>query len=361
MVSKQKDGKCGYNRETKDILWQNQKIASRRGKLDGIRNKKQGSNASRKSSSDSPFEQTQLISKLFSKEDNFHTSTPPSNATSKFTDKLDLIDLIRTNKETQMSKNSPPVDLNPNPNTSTSYSDFRLFDKTPFNESQQLTNSLHSNHSIHENISPISSKFSGPPPSIKPSNMYLNNSQFNPVPFNLGVPPPFNRETKSDRGPENLQNVPKEVHVKCLELLRENPMGIYLKDFQMAFEGRNDKVPLNYTRYGYRSLEEFLSTMTMTLSLKQISNNKIVVLPSSEFCEEWASQIKAKQKAVERKRKSANKDIFENISSTQKDGDVSVMKSTFTDNDIRTREDDQVQASKPQVKYHLCIPFRLRS
>ena len=46
-------------------------------------------------------------------------------------------------------------------------------------------------------------------------------------------------------------------------------------------------------------------------------------------------------------------DIFEKISSAQKDGDFSVMKSAFTDNDIRKREDDQVQVSKSQVK--LCF------
>lgn len=323
-------------------------MASRRGN-DGIRNKKQGSNSPRKSSSEnSPFEQTQLISKMFSKEDSFQTSTPPSIAASKFTETSHI-------RETQMLKNSPPVDLNPNPNTATNYSNFRLVEKTPFNESPPLINSIHSNHSIHENLSPIPSKFSGPPPSIKPSNMYLNNSQFNHVPFDLGVPPPFNRDTKCDRVPGNLHDVPKEVHIKCLELLRENPMGVYLNDFQMQFEGRNDKVPLNYTRYGYRSLEECLSTMTMSLSLKQISNNKIVVLPSSEFCEEWASQIKAKQKAAEKKRKRANKDIFENISSTQNDGDLNMMKPAFTDNDIRKFEADPVPVVKSQVIYYVYI------
>ena len=255
LVSKQKDGKCGYNRETKDILYQNQKMASRVVN-DGIRNKK---SVSRKPfHENSPFHESNFENKPFQSDDNFSTSTPPRNPTPKY---------------------------------------------------------------------------SVPPPSIQSPNMHLGNGPCSPIPVDLGVPPPFNtvkpeqfeRYVERDWGKGKPQDVPQHVHVKCLELVRENPLGVQLSDFQILFEGKNNGVPLNYCRYGYRSLKECLSAMTMSLNVRELNRGNFIVFPSFPFCEEWEAQNKAKQKAIARRTRKLNNRDLENTGIRPRQSDANVI------------------------------------
>ena len=204
-----------------------------------------------------------------------------------------------------------------------------------------------------------------PPSPIKASNMYLNDRGYKPTQADFTVPPPSCPPTKSNtsnifeswdtRPPSDLmtgefKDIPQEIYIKCLELMKENPMGLYINDFKIAFEQRNNNVPLNYTRYGYRSIEDCLSTMTNCLRLNVNPNNKVIVLPSPQFCEEWASQIRAKQKCIAKKRKTNPRESSDNDQACPNQCDPTSTSSAFTSSDIRKYKNEDRPPVTSKVK-----------
>ena len=81
------------------------------------------------------------------------------------------------------------------------------------------------------------------------------------------------------------------------------------------------------------------------------STNDFVIMPSPQFCEEWASQIRAKQKAIERKRKKSNKQTSDKNQAGLKENDPNFNKSAFTSSDIRRYAVEEAPAMTSQVRY----------
>ena len=368
LVSKQKDGKCGYNRETKDVLWQNQKLESRIGADGGVRNKKPTGIISSRSTSheNSPFQETHFINKPFSREDNFHTSTPPSYPNSRSIDNSPIKEANLFNQRSSVVK-----ELNTSP--SQTYSETKLNENSPFHETTQMSKMQYHdcNTKLNSSIPPsyLSARFTAPPPLIHPTSISLENEPYNPILFDHGVPPPTmhtgrleqlnGTATKINNVGGNVKDVPVEVHIKCLEVLRDNPMGIPLTNFQLAYEGKNDNVPLNYTRYGYRNLKDCLSTMVMSLTINEVSRGNFLVSPLLPFLEEWASQIKARQKALARKKtRSDRTNSKKSESNTTEKVDFDSSKSAFTSNDVRKHQTQNVSSHPQEVMYSpLCDKF----
>ena len=151
---------------------------------------------------------------------------------------------------------------------------------------------------------------------------------------------------KHDNGKRT--NIPEQVHIKCLNMLRVNPLGIPLNEFQIAYENENGGVPLNYKRYGYKNLKDCLSSMTSTMTLGEDFRRNVIVSPSPQFCEEWATQIKAKQKAISmRNFKNGNENISNivNVRKNPKETDLS----PFTCNDIRNQPNSNLLGAIPKV------------
>ena len=215
--------------------------------------------------------------------------------------------------------------------------------------------------------SPTIQRFTEPPPPIKNNNVYLNNGSYQHSRVDVAAPPPScnlptMNYTKSehlstvapvDRLPGEFPDIPQDIHLKLLELMKDNPMGLPINDFQIAFEKINNKVPLNYTRYGYRNLQDCLSTMTNSLRINVNSTSDFVVMPSPQFCEEWASQIKAKQKAIERKRKKSNKQTSDKDQAGLKENYPNLNKSAFTSSDIRRYAAEETPPVTSKVRYSM--------
>ena len=357
LVSKQKDGKCGYNRETKDILFQNKKLAKTGNKK--LRNKKQIPNSSPTPVKDnSPFSEVQSISKMSFKPENmgFSTATDNSmsdNSESPFPKEASKIQSLSQNNYSQnISRNS----ISPQ--------------KSSCVTEPQSFNSLFSSNfpSTSKNV-PTIPQFTEPPPPIKSNNTYLNNVASNPTRLNYQVPPPslppptlLNRNSEPlyspppvDRLVGEFPDMPLDIYLKCLEILKENPMGLNINDFKIAFEQSNDNVPLNYTRYGYKNMKDCLSTMINCLRINVNSSNDFVVIPSPQFCQEWASQIKAKQKAINKmKKKSCIATIDEDQTRENASGS-NFNKSAFTSSDIRKYEAVDTPSVIHKVKYKVIL------
>ena len=319
LVSKQKDGKCGYNRETKEILWQNQRIAST-SRSNGSSIKKFAFNSSRNSSHEnSPFHESRCLSKSSSSQDNFKSSTPfyPEHGM-----KLSELSESPTNKDASLSNMS-----------------------------------FHSDDSCDKDIleSHLASIYCSPPPCVGYEDNVIDNNHFDPVQHELGyelrspalgASTPLKNDAAIDTG--NRTDIPKQVHIKCLNMLRVKPLGIPLNEFQIGYENENGGVPLNYKRYGYKNLKDCLSSMTSTMTLAEDYRRNVLVSPSSQFCEEWATQIKAKQKAINmRNIKNGNENISNivNLRKNPKESDLS----PFTGNDIRNRPNSNFLGAIPKV------------
>ena len=265
LVSKQKDGKCGYNRETKDILWQNQKKAMRAAGNAGMRNKTPSVNTIRR------------------------VSSPPQGSHAV----IDLID--RRNKQ-----------------------------PTPTDEKLQI------------NAAPTypPPNYSMPPPVMLGSGEHLHNTPSSSYPFDAGVMlppslnsskmPPFQEHSERDWGQVKPQVVPEHLHLKCLELLKDNVAGININDFLSLFEEKNKGEQFNYHQYGYNSLRDCLRTMMVSLRLTNFGKNNYMVLPTSHFCAEWETQNRAKEKA-------AKKRLARQSTSTKEDIDNEILKTSTED------------------------------
>ena len=242
------------------------------------------------------------------------------------------------------------------------------FPDSHFNiESKALNSSYSQNIRPRSENSPTVQRFNEPPPPIKDNNIYHNNGSYQPSRVDLAVPPPscnlpsrdytkyehLNTIAPVDRLPGEFPDIPQDIHLKCLELMKDNPMGLPINDFQIAFEKINNKVPLNYTRYGYRNLQDCLSTMTNSLRINVNSTSDFVVMPSPQFCEEWASQIKAKQKAIERKRKKSNKQTSDKDQAGLKENYPNLNKSAFTSSDIRRYAAEETPPVTSKVRYSM--------
>ena len=298
------------------------------------------------------------------KQDNFRSASPTNNSMSGHSDspfgmevpKLqDLPSMHMFSQTSQRSLGSQPFG-----------------NQTHNIASETPKNVLSSNVLLSSKLSSTIPTFTAPPPSRQANNIYLNDRAYNPVQVDFAVPPPSchsatwntsNFETLDTRPPDRIQgefkDIPQDIHVKCLEILKENPMGLYIDDFKMAFEQRNNNVPLNYTRYGYRNLQDCLSTMTNCLRINVNPNNNIIVLPSPQFCEEWASQIRAKQKCIEKIRKTNPRETNDNDQADPSQCDPNSTNSAFTSSDIRKYkiEDNPPVSSKVSL-YKYKINFR---
>ena len=318
LVSKQKDGKCGYNRETKEILWQNQRMAST-SRSNGSSHKKFAFNSSRNSSHEnSPFYETRSLSKSSSNQDNLKSSTP-----------------FYPEHEMKLSELS----------------------ESPTNKDASLSNrSFHSDDSCDKDIleSHLASIYCSPPPCVGYEDNVIDNNRFDPVQHEigygqplpgLGASTPLKKDAVSDTGKKTY--IPEQVYIKCLNMLRVKPLGIPLNEFQIAYENENGGVPLNYKRYGYKNLKDCLSSMTSTMTLGEDYRRNVIVSPSPQFCEEWATQIKAKQKAISmRNVNNGNENIsIVNVRKNPKETDLS----PFTGNDIRNQPNSNLLGAIPKV------------
>ena len=317
LVSKQKDGKCGYNRETKEILWQNHRIAST-SRSNGSSNKTFAFNSSRNSSHEnSPFHETRSSSKSSSSQDNFKSSTPfyPEHG-------------------------------------------MKELSESPTNKDAYVSNmSFHNDDSCDKDIleSQLASIYCSPPPCVGYEDNVIDSNHFDPVQHELGYSLPLpglgaSTPLKNDAAIDNGKrtDIPEQVHIKCLNMLRVNPLGIPLNEFQIAYENENGGVPLNYKRYGYKNLKDCLSSMTSTMTLGEDSRRNIILSPSPQFCEEWATQIKAKQKAISmRNIKNGNENISNivNVRKNPKETDLS----PFTCDDIRNQPNSNFLGAIPKV------------
>ena len=357
LVSKQKDGKCGYNRETKDILFQNKKLAINGSKK--LRNKKQIPNSSPNPVKDnSPFSEVQSISKMSFKPENMGFSTATDNSTSDNSESLfpNEASIIQPFSQKSYSQNISRNSISPQKSSC-------ITEPQPFN------NSLSSNFSSTSQNLPTVPQFTEPPPPIKSNNTYLNNGACNSATLNYQVPPPslppptwLNRSSKPvyspppiDRLVGEFPDMPLDIYLKCLEILKENPMGLNIDDFKIAFEQNNDNVPLNYTRYGYKNMKDCLSTMINCLRINANSSNDFVVMPSPQFCEEWASQIKAKQIAISKMKKNSRITTTDEDQTRQTTGGSSFNKSAFTSSDIRKYEAVDTPSVIPKVRYKVIL------
>ena len=319
MVSKQKDGRCGYNRETKEILWQNQRFAST-SRSNGSSNKTFAFNSSRNSSHEnSPFQETRSLRKSSSSQDNFKSSTPfyPEHGM-----KLPELSESPTNKDASLSNLS-------------------------FLSDDSCDKDILESH--------LASIYCSPPPCVKYEDTVIDNNRFDPIQHELGydlpssglgASTPLKNDTTIDTAKRT--DIPEQVHIKCLNLLRVKPLGIPLHEFQIAYENENGGVPLNYKRYGYKDLKNCLSSMTTTMTLREDSRRNVIVSPTLQFCEEWNTQIKAKQKAISmRNMKNGNENISNivNVRKNSRDTDLS----PFTGCDIRNQPNSNLLGAIPKV------------
>ena len=351
LVSKQKDGKCGYNRETKDILFQNKKLAITGNKK--LRNKKQILNSSPKSiKENSPFSEVQSISKMSFKPENMGFSTATDNSMSDNSESPFPKESSKIQSFTQKdySQNIPTKSISPQKSSC-------ITEPQPFN------NLFSSNISSTSKNLPTIPQFTEPPPTIKSNNTYLNNGACNSARLSYQVPPPslppptlLNRNSEPlyspppvDRLVGEFPDMPLDIYLKCLEILKENPMGLSIDDFKIAFEQNNDNVPLNYTRYGYKNMKDCLSTMINCLRINVNSSNDFVVIPSPQFCQEWASQIKAKQKAINKMKEKSCIETIDEDQTRQNAGGSNFNKSAFTSSDIRKYEAVDTPSVVPKV------------
>ena len=273
--------------------------------------------------------------------------------------------------DSPFSRDAPKLELvsaiNTSPNKSMSFPSPH-FSTPNFNIESDVPNSFYSqNMRPGSEKSPTVHRFTEPPPSIENNNMGLHNSSQQPSRVDLKVPPPScnipsmsctNSEhlktvAPVDRLPGEFPDIPQDIHLKCLELMKDNPNGLLINDFKIAFEKINNKIPLNYTRYGYRNLQDCLLTMTNSLRINLNSTNDFVVMPSPQFCEEWASQIRAKQKAIERKRKKNNQKMCDKDQAGLKENDPNYNKSAFTSSDIRRYAAEETPPVTSKVKYSI--------
>ena len=357
LVSKQKDGKCGYNRETKDILFQNKKLAITGNKK--LRNKKQILNSSPNPVKDnSPFSEVQSISKMSLKPENMGFSTATDNSMSDIS-------------ESPFSKEASKIQSFTHKNHSQNISTNSISPQKSscITEPQSFNNLFSTNLLSPSKNVPTIPQFTEPPPPIKSNNTYLNNVASNPARLNYQVPPPslppptlLNKNSEPlyspppvDRLVGEFPDMPLDIYLKCLEILKENPMGLNIDDFKIAFEQTNDNVPLNYTRYGYKNMKDCLSTMIDCVRINVNSSNDFVVIPSPHFCEEWASQIKAKQKAIDKMKKKSCIATIDKDQTRQNASGSNFNKSAFTSSDIRKYEAMDTPSVIPKVKYKVIL------
>ena len=320
LVSKQKDGKCGYNRETKEILWQNQRIVSTSRSNGSVNEKKFAFNSSRNSSLENlPFQETRSLSKSSSNQDNFKSSTPfyPEHGM-----KLPELPESPTNKDASLSNIS-------------------------FLSDDSCDKDILDSH--------LASIYCTPPPCVGYKDNVIDNNCFDPVQHEvshdlplpgLGASTPLKNDTVIGTGKRT--DIPEQVHIKCLNMLRVKPLGTPLNEFQIAYENENGGVPLNYKRYGYTNLKDCLSSMTSTMTLGEDSRRNVIVSPTLQFCEEWATQIKAKQKAISmRNIKNGNENISNsvNVRKNSKKTDLS----PYTGCDIRNQPNSNLLGAIPKV------------
>ena len=230
--------------------------------------------------------------------------------------------------------------------------------ESPTNKDAYLSNmSFHGDDSCDKDIleSQLASIYCSPPPCVGYKDNVIDSNHFDPVQHELGYSLPLpgldaSTPLKNDAAIDNGKrtDIPEQVHIKCLNMLRVNPLGIPLNEFQIAYENENGGVPLNYKRYGYKNLKDCLSSMTSTMTLGEDSRRNIILSPSPQFCEEWATQIKAKQKAISmRNIKNGNENISNivNVRKNPKETDLS----PFTCNDIRNQPNSNFLGAIPKV------------
>ena len=320
-----------------------------------MRNKKQViTTSSNNLNENSPFSEFQSISKMSIKPQNMEPSAGTDNSMSDYSESHIPKEVCKEQQFLQINSSQKISRKSPTPQ---SY---------PRNTDPQFSNSLLSGNILStSDNSPTHLQFTEPPPPLKSTHVEQHDRAYHSSRLDYPVPPPSCPPLPiAHRNPEHLYSVPPvdrlvgefpdiplEIYLKCLEVIKENPMGLNINDFKMAFERCNDNVPLNYTSYGYKNLKDCLSSMTNCLSINANSTNSFVVLPSTQFCEEWASQIRAKQKAFDKiKRKSFNETMDKDPSS-QNTEDPNSKKSAFTSSDIRKYETAKSSLETPQVKY----------
>ena len=102
-------------------------------------------------------------------------------------------------------------------------------------------------------------------------------------------------------------------------------------------------------------MKDCLSTMINCLSINANSSNDFLVMPSSHFCEEWASQIKAKQKAISKMKKNSSITTIDEDQTRQNAGGSNFNKSAFTSSDIRKYEVVDTPSVIPKVKQKVIL------